>query len=142
MLYVSIFGEVWTWTNARSCLPGTNGDGLNVAWRQGFHLVSTSFSLLYLAYMNAYLNQGQSTGMTHYGMRDLLTPEDRSDIRKRIHFARVFGQPQDFGLLGKQDYVYIQHTNTTSGRHRFDVRVWKNTGSGGTKLEGMSKFRA
>lgn len=60
----------------------------------------------------------------------------KSGLRDRVHFARIFGEPQDFGLLGRQDYVFLQHTKEDDGKHRFDMRVWKNIGSGGTKLKG------
>tara|TARA_R110002060_G_scaffold48199_3_gene59187 strand:+ start:7515 stop:7751 length:237 start_codon:yes stop_codon:yes gene_type:complete len=35
-LWVSTNGATTTWTNSRSCAKGSMGDGLNVAWRQGF----------------------------------------------------------------------------------------------------------
>lgn len=54
-------------------------------------------------------------------------------VRDRIHFARVFGEPRAFGLLGRQDYVYLEHT-TENGKHKFDMKVWKNTGGGSTKI--------
>ncbi|KAK8062432.1 carbohydrate esterase family 3 protein [Apiospora hydei] len=90
------------------------GDGLNVAWRQGFY-------------------KGASSGPTHGGMGGFVTDEEKY-LRDRIHFARIYGEPQDFGLLGRQDYVFMQHSKE-GGRHKFDMRVWKNIGSGGTKLE-------
>jgi hypothetical protein len=105
---------VETWTNSRSCAPGAIGDGLNVAWRQGFH-------------------KGASSGNTHFGMAEFVTP-DESYLRDRVHFARIYGEPQDFGLLGRQDYAFLKHTKLASGTHRFEVRTWKNTGAGATKL--------
>ncbi|KAI0202301.1 hypothetical protein F4808DRAFT_449713 [Astrocystis sublimbata] len=111
-LWVSETGEVETWTNSRSCLSGKNGDGLNVAWRQGFH-------------------KGKSSGYTHYGVGDY----GSSGLRNRIHFGRVYGEPQEFGLLGRQDYVFMEHTEEKNGKHRFDVHVWKNVGHGATKLK-------
>jgi hypothetical protein len=109
-LWVGDDGQTTTWTNARSCASGREGDGLNVAWRQGFY-------------------RGATSGPTHNGMGSANT-----GLRDRIHFARVFGEPQSFGLLGKQDYVFIEHVED-GGRHTFNVRVWKNVGGGGTKLK-------
>ncbi|KAK6069383.1 killer toxin subunits alpha beta [Seiridium cupressi] len=113
--WVNSTGQTYTWANARSCATGLLGDGLNVAWRQGFHV-------------------GASSGPTHAGMADFMT-DTETYLRDRIHFARVYGNPQDFGLLGRQDYVFMQHTALSNGKHQFDVRAWKNIGSGGTKLQ-------
>jgi hypothetical protein len=62
--------------------------------------------------------------------------------RDRVHFARIFGERQDFGLLGRQDYVYVNSTVIPLGgdddpayTHR--ILVWKNVGSGGTKIKGL-----
>ncbi|KAK0625151.1 family 3 carbohydrate esterase, partial [Bombardia bombarda] len=113
-IWVSDIGAVETWTNARSCAEGKLGDGLNVAWRQGFH-------------------KGESDGDTHYGL-----PEDAKNdtaLRDRIMFGRVYGEPEDLGLLGKMDYVYLQHEKIADDNHKFSMRVWKNTGFGGTKLK-------
>lgn len=111
-LWVSDIGATTTWTNSRSCAPGKLGDGLNVAWRQGFL-------------------KGQSSGPTHLGVREY----GDSGLRDRVFFARVYGEPQEFALLGRQDYVFMQHTRLENGKHQFDVRVWKNTGRGATKLK-------
>ncbi|KAM5381701.1 hypothetical protein ACJZ2D_002921 [Fusarium nematophilum] len=110
--WVDDVGQTTTWTNARSCQKGKEGDGLNVAWRQGFYKDKTS-------------------GPTHAGMVQF----GDSGFRNRVHFARIYGEPMDFGLLGRQDYVFLQHTELSSGKHKFDMRVWKNTGMGGTKLK-------
>ncbi|KAF7531462.1 hypothetical protein G7054_g8866 [Neopestalotiopsis clavispora] len=115
-LWVSDVGATTTFTNARSCAKGVEGDGLNVAWRQGFL-------------------KGQSSGPTHGGMAGFVTPTE-TYLRDRIHFARVFGEPQGLGLLGRLDYVFMEHVAEASGSHTFRVRVWKNIGSGSTKLEG------
>ncbi|ETS79802.1 hypothetical protein PFICI_07331 [Pestalotiopsis fici W106-1] len=110
-LWVRDDGQTTTWTNARSCASGREGDGLNVAWRQGFY-------------------RGASEGPTHNGMGSFAS----TGLRDRIHFARIFGEPQDFGLLGKLDYVFMEHV-ADGDRHKFNVRVWKNVGGGGTKLK-------
>jgi len=112
---VSDVGATTTYTNARSCLKGVLGDGLNVAWRQGFLT-------------------GQTSGPTHLGMGAFVT-DTETYLRDRIHFARVYGEPEAFGLLGKQDYVFMQHTALDNGQHKFEMKVWKNVGSGGTKLK-------
>lgn len=57
-----------------------------------------------------------------------------SGLRDRIHFARIFGEAQDFGLLGRQDYVFMEHIEASTGKHKFNMRVWKNVGFGGTKM--------
>ncbi|KAK8022879.1 fg-gap repeat domain-containing protein [Apiospora marii] len=114
-LWVGNVGETTTWTNARSCAKGRLGDGLNVAWRQGFY-------------------RGANSGTTHGGMGGFVTPTE-TYLRDRVHFARILGEPQDFGLRPRRDYVFMQHTALSGGQHRFDMRVWKNIGSGSTKLE-------
>ncbi|KFY68955.1 hypothetical protein V496_00654 [Pseudogymnoascus sp. VKM F-4515 (FW-2607)] len=106
-LWVSDTGATTTWTNSRSCQKGKAGDGLNVAWRQGFW-------------------NGASSGPTHAGAG--------ATGRDRIHFARIYGEAS-FGLLPKADYVYLQMTKQTDGRFKFDMKVWKNTGGGSTKLK-------
>lgn len=68
-------------------------------------------------------------------MGGFVTPTE-TYLRNRVHFARILGEPQDFGLRPRRDYVFMQHTALSGGQHRFDMRVWKNTGSGSTKLEG------
>ncbi|KAI4602200.1 hypothetical protein KJ359_009438 [Pestalotiopsis sp. 9143b] len=114
-LWVSDVGATTTWTNSRSCAAGAAGNGLNVAWRQGFL-------------------KGASSGPTHGGMAGFVTPTE-TYLRDRIHFARIFGEPQAFGLLGRQDYVFMEHVAETNGLHTFRMRVWKNIGAGSTKLE-------
>ncbi|KAJ5352116.1 hypothetical protein N7452_001090 [Penicillium brevicompactum] len=109
-LWLDDVGKTTTYTNSRSCQKGKEGDGLNVAWRQGFM-------------------KGATSGPTHQGM----TGFGDKGLRDRIHFARIYGEPQDFGLLGRQDYVFMEHVKE-DGNHRFNMRVWKNTGSGSTKL--------
>ncbi|EKJ76429.1 hypothetical protein FPSE_03428 [Fusarium pseudograminearum CS3096] len=106
-LWVDDKGATTTWTNSRSCKKGKSGDGLNVAWRQGFW-------------------KGASSGPTHAGAG--------ADGRDRIHFARIYGEAA-FGLLPKADYVYLQSTKQSDGRFKFDMKVWKNTGGGSTKLK-------
>ncbi|KAL9572343.1 hypothetical protein ACKAV7_003544 [Fusarium commune] len=106
-LWVNETGATTTWTNSRSCKKGKPGDGLNVAWRQGFW-------------------KGASSGPTHAGVG--------ATNRSRIHFARIYGEA-GFGLLPKADYVYLQSTKQSNGKFKFDMRVWKNTGGGSTKLK-------
>ncbi|KAF4963513.1 hypothetical protein FSARC_8480 [Fusarium sarcochroum] len=104
-------GDIYT--NGRSCGRGKEGNGLNVAWRQGF-------------------KKGESSGPAFKGMGSFVT-KDEKYLRNRIHFARIYGQVTVFGNQPKQDYVFMQHT-LVGKKHRFQMRVWKNTGSGGTKL--------
>ncbi|THC94729.1 hypothetical protein EYZ11_005768 [Aspergillus tanneri] len=107
--FEDINGDITTWTNSRSCIKGKDGDGLNIVWRQGYH-------------------KGKTTGPTHDGMGSA-----HSGLRGRIHFARIYGEAQDFGLLGRQDYVFLE-----KAANRVNLRVWKNIGSGGTKIKGHS----
>ncbi|KAF7550314.1 hypothetical protein G7Z17_g5812 [Cylindrodendrum hubeiense] len=113
-LWVGEEGETYTWTNSRSCKRGSEGNGLNVAWRQGFY-------------------SGQSSGATHKGMGSYVT-DDESNLRDRIHFARIYGEKGVFGNLPLQDYIFLEHEELSSGKHRFNMRVWKNTGGGGSKI--------
>ncbi|KPM44471.1 hypothetical protein AK830_g2091 [Neonectria ditissima] len=113
-MWVGTDGKTHTWTNSRSCKKGYVGDGLNVAWRQAFY-------------------KGASSGPTHNGMGGYVS-EDEPNLRSRIHFARIYGQSSVFGNLPLQDYVFLEHVKLSSGKHRFNMRVWKNTGGGGTKL--------
>ncbi|KAK2728197.1 killer toxin subunits alpha beta [Colletotrichum kahawae] len=101
-------GKTYTWTNSRSCRKGYVGDGLNVAWRQAFY-------------------KGASSGPTHMGMGG-------TNLRTRVHFARIYGQSSVFGNLPLQDYVYLEHTKLAEDKHRFEMRVWKNIGGGGSKI--------
>ena len=100
-------GQTTTYTNSRSCLVGKEGDGLNSAWRQGFH-------------------KGSTSGPTHAGTG--------SDSRNRVFFARIYGTLPSIGLQPQLDYVHMQHS-TDSSTHKFKMNVWKNTGAGGAKLK-------
>ncbi|OBT91574.1 hypothetical protein VE01_10411 [Pseudogymnoascus verrucosus] len=55
-------------------------------------------------------------------------------IRDRIHFARIYGELESFGLLGRHDYVYMEHTRN-GDKYDIQVKVWKNAGYGSTKLK-------
>lgn len=55
-------------------------------------------------------------------------------LRDRVHFARISGIANIFGNLPTLDYVFMQHTKLSTGKHRFQMRVWKNTGGGASKL--------
>ncbi|KAF4998528.1 hypothetical protein FDECE_11769 [Fusarium decemcellulare] len=105
-------GAVQTWTNSRSCRKGIEGNGLNVAWRQG--------------------NLRGQAGLTHLGVKDLADGD--TSLRKRIHFARIYGTKTAFGNMYRQDYVYLKHSKV-DGKHRFQMHAWKNTGTGGTKIK-------
>ncbi|KAI1765641.1 carbohydrate esterase family 3 protein [Hypoxylon sp. FL1150] len=108
-MWMSNAGTTYTYTNSRSCRTGVEGDGLNVAWRQGFYT-------------------GESSGPTHKAEFD-------GDVNiNRIHFARIYGETEGFPLLGRQDYVYMEHS-TSGDSHIFEMKVWKNTGQGGAKLK-------
>ncbi|KAH8666554.1 family 3 carbohydrate esterase, partial [Xylariales sp. PMI_506] len=113
-IWLNDVGAGYLWTNARSCIAGVEGDGLNIAWREGFL-------------------SGQSSGVTYKGMGGYVT-DDETFLRDRIYFARIYGQATIFGNLPKQDFVFMQHTALSGGKHQFDLRVWKNTGDGATKL--------
>lgn len=116
-MYMRYTGETFTWTNSRSCLKGREGDGLNVAWRQGFHA-------------------GESSGATHHGMADYVDDNDGDfTLQRRIHFARIYGTKPAFGNYGVQDYVLMEHEKVSDDKHVFRVRPWKNIGSGGTKVK-------
>ncbi|KAM7211830.1 hypothetical protein V8F06_012803 [Rhypophila decipiens] len=58
-----------------------------------------------------------------------------SGVRDRIHFGRVFSDPVDLGLQRKADYIFLEHSDLPDGRHEFKVKVWKNLGSGATKIK-------
>jgi len=113
-MYMKGDGSTTTYTNTRSCVKGKEGDGLNVAWRQAFFT-------------------GKSSGPTHGGI-GYLQPS-KQDWQDRIHFARIYGTIPAFGNLGVKDYVYIESTKGTEKAFKFKINVWKNLGSGGTKLE-------
>ncbi|KAI8276740.1 hypothetical protein K4K59_009683 [Colletotrichum sp. SAR11_240] len=107
-MWVDDEGRTYTWTNPRSCRKGYVGDGLNFAWRQAFY-------------------KGASSGPTHLGMGG-------TNLRTRIHFARIYGQSSVFGNLSLRDYVYLEHIKLAEDKHRFEMRVWKNIGGGGSKI--------
>ncbi|KUJ11379.1 uncharacterized protein LY89DRAFT_739567 [Mollisia scopiformis] len=69
----------------------------------------------------------------HLGMSAYIT-DTETNLRNRIHFARIYGPPTIFGNAPLQDYVFMQHTELSTTSHKFDMRVWKNTGGGATKL--------
>jgi hypothetical protein len=115
-LWVRDDGQTTTWTNYRSCAKGQEGDGLNIAWRQGF-------------------SRGSNSGPTHGGMGGFAS----SGLRDKVHFARIYGEPQDFGLLGRLDYVFIEAI-ARSGRTAYNFHVWKNVGGGGTKVRGKKRW--
>ncbi|KAJ5817786.1 hypothetical protein N7447_007794 [Penicillium robsamsonii] len=113
-IWVDDDGATTTYTNSRSCAKGKEGDGLNVVWRQGFQ-------------------KGQTSGPTHSGMGGI----SESSLREQIHFARIYGERQDFGLLGRQDYVFVERGEFVDENLGFswDFHVWKNVGSGATKIK-------
>ena len=117
LLWMDHNGETYTWTNARSCMKGQDtGNGLNVAWRQGFHA-------------------GASSGPTHYGLESYYEAHNNGSQRTAIKFAKVYGTVAAFGERPLSDYLYFDHTEITATSHRYDVRVWKNLGTGGAKLK-------
>ncbi|SPN96486.1 uncharacterized protein DNG_00014 [Cephalotrichum gorgonifer] len=113
-LWLDVAGMTTTYTNARSCQAGKEGDGLNVAWRQGFQ-------------------NGKTSGPTHGGMGLWRVDHEYNDLRSRIFFARIYGTKPAFGNLGVQDYVFVV-PEQINDKIKFKLWVWKNTGSGGTKL--------
>ncbi|KAK4155613.1 hypothetical protein C8A00DRAFT_31562 [Chaetomidium leptoderma] len=59
------------------------------------------------------------------------------DLRKRVQFGRIFGGKPAFGNLGVQDFVYFDFDQVQflpPKKWSLKVRVWRNTGAGGTKL--------
>ncbi|KAG9255973.1 uncharacterized protein F5Z01DRAFT_531189 [Emericellopsis atlantica] len=114
------WGETTTYTNARSCQKGREGNGLNVAWRQAFF-------------------RGQNSGSTHGGIRHVYPNRDLDDdkVRERIHFARIYGREESFAYRDQsvKDYVFMEPTEGDDKKFKFKVHAWKNLGSGGTKLE-------
>jgi hypothetical protein len=114
-MWMSVAGTTYTWTNARSCVQGKGGDGLNVAWRQAFY-------------------SGETSGPTHAGVGNYITATE-TNLRNRVHFARIYGLPTDFTNLPRQDYVFFHHTVLASGLNQYEVRVAKNTGGGGTRMK-------
>jgi hypothetical protein len=101
-MWVDDNGQTWTYTNNRGC----ERNGLQPVWRAG-----TSKE-----------HQGD---WTHKGF-------DKAVGRENIYFAKVFGEPQDFGLGRRSDYVWIND----KGYGKVEVKVWKNKGYGATKLKG------
>ncbi|KAI0529773.1 hypothetical protein GGR58DRAFT_526027 [Xylaria digitata] len=63
----------------------------------------------------------RSAGLTHPG-------QAKSDIRSNIKFGRIYGS-------GRLDYIYLKEEEDW-----FDVRVFENKGSGGTKRKGDGNF--
>ncbi|KXH49449.1 hypothetical protein CSIM01_03737 [Colletotrichum simmondsii] len=114
-LWTDKTGATTTFTNSRSCKKKKEGDGLNVAWRQGFF-------------------EKEGTGPTHKGVPGYITKQE-TDLRKRVHFARVYGGSSSFGNLSLKDYVFLEHAKLSNGMHSFKMRVWKNTGGGASKLK-------
>ncbi|KAK7216223.1 hypothetical protein V2G26_004226 [Clonostachys chloroleuca] len=113
-IWLDSVGAGYMQTNGRSCATGSEGDGLNVAWRDGYFT-------------------GASSGTVYKGMGSFVTDSEKT-LRNRLHFGRIYGQSSVFGNFPKQDYIFMQHEALSTGKHRFQMRVWKNTGSGGTKL--------
>ncbi|QKX57197.1 uncharacterized protein TRUGW13939_04305 [Talaromyces rugulosus] len=108
-LWVGDDGATTTYTNSRSCTKGHDGSGLDIVWRQGFH-------------------RGVSSGPTHPGMGEF----GSTGLRDNVYFARIHGEPAAFGLLGLQDYVFIQKdTSDKDLGPMYFMHVWKNTGGGG-----------
>ncbi|KAJ5797259.1 uncharacterized protein N7518_005799 [Penicillium psychrosexuale] len=112
-LWVDEDGTTTTYTNSRSCIKGKEGDGLNIVWRQGFQ-------------------KGKSSGPTHLGMSSF----GKSSLRSHIFFTRIYGEPQDFGLLGRQDYIFVERKEADDGdRYDYYFYIFKNVGSGATKIK-------
>lgn len=63
----------------------------------------------------------QSVGITHAGQGD-------TGITGNIKFGRIYGSK-------RLDYIYLKE----SGDH-YEVRVWENTGGGGTKRKADGNF--
>lgn len=60
-------------------------------------------------------------GTTHGGL-------DTAGIRTQIKFGRIYGS-------GRLDYIYLKEQDT-----HYDVLVWENTGSGGTRRKADGNF--
>ncbi|KAK4450304.1 integrin alpha N-terminal [Podospora aff. communis PSN243] len=67
------------------------------------------------------LPQWRLAGTTHVGM-------GVPGIRDRIKFGRIYGS-------GRLDYIYIEEKSTY-----FDVKIWENQGSGGTRRRSDGNF--
>jgi hypothetical protein len=102
-MWVSTTGVTSTWTNSRSCAKGSGGNGVNIAWHQGFLT-------------------GQSSGPTHLGMAAYINNEE-INLRDRIHLGRIYGQAGIFGNAPLQDYVFLQRTELSTTSHKFQMRV-------------------
>ena len=63
----------------------------------------------------------RSAGQTHSG-------QETTGIQDRIKFGRIFGS-------GRRDYIYLKEADD-----HYDVVVWENKGSGGTKLKADGNF--
>ncbi|PKS10949.1 hypothetical protein jhhlp_002708 [Lomentospora prolificans] len=109
-MWVNDWGRVWTWINTRGKSKGQEGAGLHPIWREA------SSSL-------------EGKGPTHLG-------QSVGGIRDSIRFARAVGETQDFGLLGRHDYIWIEKQYLDSHYDTIKIHVWKNVGWGGTKLKG------
>ncbi|KAM0542975.1 hypothetical protein ACHAPJ_012532 [Fusarium lateritium] len=105
-MWVDDTGKTWTYLNNRKCSKNT----LKPQWRP-----ATGDNL---------------SGLTHAGMGEEVG-------RNFIQFARVYGDPQDFGLEGRLDYIWVKKgtRQIPSGQQRWSLEVWKNEGSGATKLK-------
>ncbi|KAL1835601.1 hypothetical protein VTJ49DRAFT_6345 [Mycothermus thermophilus] len=64
----------------------------------------------------------ESRGVTHAGMGE-------AGARSQIRFGRVYG-------TGRADYIYIKCITLVDGRCDYEVRAWKNVGSGGKHQKG------
>jgi hypothetical protein len=62
-----------------------------------------------------------SVGITHEG-------QPKQDIQQNIKFGRIYGS-------NRLDYIYLKEEDDY-----FDVLVWENTGSGGTKVKADGTF--
>lgn len=114
---VDEWGKTMTHTNSQSCRKGKVGNGLKVAWRAG------------------QLRSGATDGaVTHLGLKDYLGNGAKAPGQDRFHFARIYGQASAFGNEPKRDYAFIEHTKEGT-KHKFRMKVWKNTGHGGTKVK-------
>lgn len=63
---------------------------------------------------------------------------DDTNLRERISFARIYGEENIFGNMPRQDYVFMDHfyLGDVINTHYYQMRIWKNTGGGATKLKG------
>ncbi|KAK1755378.1 hypothetical protein QBC47DRAFT_300196, partial [Echria macrotheca] len=104
-LWMDNTGLTHTYTNNRGCTKGNEGQGLTPNWRAA------------------------TSNPTHAGL-------GIANIRDQIHFANVYDSPAAFGLSGRGDYVLFERGSQTAfGDYRYEVKVWQNLGSGGSKLK-------